>query len=283
MVAAEQLIAIRDEDLNSKACGSIIFWQLSGGTNARDLAEALAANGSTASAPEEPSATVALHRAVERVARELGGEAHQKKRGSWAIVGKGHVEGEHSIGSEMVYPIKITADLAHGQPVTEGDYTGRIAEAFAAARGVVSPNDFSAWLCRKLDKLGAVALRESGGFYFLPADACGKWEAITKAVKSATKHTIHAVPALRSRDAVDAILSAIASDTRAACEAIANDLPEVGRRALETRERQTAEILEKIGRYENLLGQKLDDLREATRETRAAVAAAMLALDADDA
>ena len=281
MGAAENLIAVRDNEAGDNV-GSIVFWTMSGTVNHTRFADSLARQGSTFKAPDEPSNVVALHRAVNEVARVTGGEAHQRKRGSWAIVGKGHEETDTETGkTEMVYPIHVTASIEGDAIVTDSQ---QVRDAFDVARYQIAPQDISSWLCRVLDKLGAVSLRDSGGFYFVPNDKTADWARVTTAIKHASSHTIHSVPAMRSAEAVDAILGAITSATQAACDKISTDIQGegLGRRALETRQRETAEILARVEKYEELLGLKLDALREATANVRAGVATAMLALAGDE-
>jgi hypothetical protein len=271
-----QIIAIHDDTLDANSVGRIVFWTMSGSVRHERLVDALSEAGSAFKAPEEPSNVVALHRAVNEVARVSGGEAHQRKRGSWAIVGKVREE-----TGELRYPIHVTASIEGDTVVTDSQ---QVRDAFDVARYQIAPQDISNWLCRCLDKLGAVSLRDSGGFYFVPNDKTADWAKVTTALKSASSHTIHSVPAMRSAEAVDAILGAITSATQAACDKISTDLQGdgLGRRALETRQRETAEILERVSRYEELLGLKLDALREATANVRAGVATAMLALAGDE-
>ena len=292
-----EIIAIQDDDIAAKACGAISFWQLHGNVTRQALALALVQCGvNFCEAPDEPSAVVALHRAVEAVAKEIGGDAHSTKHGHWAIVGAPH-EQTGAVGEQIVYDVKASAEIVReytGKGAkrellsetlrVEGQGCERIREAFDIAKGVITGNDISGWLCKRLEKLGAVALRESGGFYFLPQDACAKWEQIKRAVHAASSHKIHGVPALRSKDAVDAILSAIETETRKECDQIGEEIAgNVGKRALETREKRTTELLERIARYEELLGVKLEALRDATKATRAAVATTLLGLESEDA
>jgi hypothetical protein len=280
-----EIIALHDDEISAKACGSIVFWSLNGTVSRSRLVAALDAEGvGFAKAPEEPSATVALHRAVETVSRDVGGEAHTTKRGHWHIVGKPH-EQSSATGEQIVYDVRASAQVVKdGGIETAGEGAWKIREAYEAALGVITPQDISGWLCKRLDKLGAVALRESGGFYFVPQDVVPKWEQIKRAVQAASSHKVHGVPALRSKDAVDAILTAIATDTHAECDRIAVDIanPELGRRAIESRERRTAELLDRLARYEALLGVRLDALRDATKSTRAAVATALLGLGSEE-
>lgn len=276
-----EVIALHDDhDLHAKACGKITFWTLKGDAALDPLVAALDDLAPWAVAPDAPSPQVALHRAVVAVARETLGEVQSIRRGLWSIVGKPREEQD-----TIVYDVRMTARLGGADLVLEGPGSERIREQFELAKASLSPADVSAYFTRRLEKLGAVALRESGGFYFVPRDVSDRWDGMAEAVRRTTGHTIHAIPALRSKDAIDTILGAITQATETACEQIAGDVASdtLGRRALETRQKETQELLDRVARYEGLLGMKLDQLREATQGVRAAIATAILSLanDAD--
>jgi hypothetical protein len=290
MAAAPNVIAIHDDDIIDKASlGRIVFWSLAGYVVLDSLTAALLAEGSTAIPPEEVTAKVALHRAVETVAGTLKGhEALMRKRGDWAIVRKPTEKMADGGGKEIAYPIVATAKIDNGALVvetTEGpDLRAQLEATFAASKQVLAPADIGHWLCAKLRALDAVSLRDSGGFYFLPADRCEKWDKLVAGVRKASSHALHAIPAMRTQDAVDAILAAVTTETLAECEAIAKDIAVsgLGKRALETREASLAGSLEKLGRYESLLGARLDGLRDAIDKATASVAVAKMALAAED-
>ena len=316
MVAAMKdigIIAVNvddDSDINKKAVGSIIFWALSGGNlSLAALTDALTAATSKAKPPPEVTAKVALHRAVESVAKELGCEPlllaakqveqaadekkkYQPKRGDWAIVRKPR-ERLAEDGPAVEYPIIASARVEDGvlkvsvssDPTVAGDIESRLHTAFVAAKGVLAPSDIGHWLCEKLRGLDAVPLKDSGGVYFIPRDIKEKWDKVCTALKACSGHQVFGVPSMRSKDAVDAILAAVAAETRAECDKIATEIADagLGRRALESRETTTTELLGRLGRYENLLGTRLDELRDAIDGARAAVATAKMALGTEDA
>lgn len=277
-------------ELEKAACGRIVMWSLQGDMTVSALGAALEAAGSKAIPPEPPSALVALHRAVDAVARALGRlEVHHVSRGEWAIVGK---PVEHTgVQRELVYPIDCTAKLVRPEGGGEEylEITGRgedqIRAAYEVAKGVLAPSDIGTWLTDKAAKLGAIPLRDRGGVYFVPQPQVWKWERIVKAIKACSKHGVYALPAMKSQDAVEAILSALTADTQAACDKIADDIADgtLGTKALANREKSTAELLDRVSQYETLLGSKLDALRTAIAETQAAVATAAFAAASADA
>jgi hypothetical protein len=290
-MATSNVIAIHkdDETLLKHAAGRIVFWTNSGDVTVDAFSKALIEAGSFAVAPDAPSALVALHRAVENVAKTLGHlDVHHKGRGEWAIVSNPREVDDLQTGKALVYAVRVSAKVVYtgddknrvaSIEVSEGEGAQLIRDAFDAAKGLLAPSDIGSWLCEKLTKLDAVPLRGSGGVYFLPHPSVVKCEKITSAIKASTRHTVSAIPAMRTADAIDAILQAVTADTQATCDKIAADVADgsLGAKALASREKVAAELLERSERYEGILGKRLDALRDAIGLTRAAVATALLA------
>ncbi len=283
------IIMIDDAELDKRACGRITMWSLNSTVTCGSLDEALTAVGLTKCVrPEPPSALVCLHRAVDAVAKALGKlEVHHKGRGEWAIVSKAIETTDATGGKALAYPIactaKITVDGENETLAVDGQGSEKIRDAYSAVRDVLAPADIGTWLCDRLVGLGAVALRDRGGVYFVPQPVCGAWDKVVKALSACSKHRIHTIPAMRSADAVQAIIAAVTEDTKAVCSKIADEIADsdLGPRALKNREAQASTLLERLGQYESLLGTRLDELRAAIDETRQAVATAALVAASD--
>ena len=290
MNTAMNLVAIDDpilhpdaeqDALNKNACGRIVWWALSGETAVDALSAALADHKATVAPPAAPSPMVALHRAADDAAKSNSAECRKLARGSWAIAGKAEEQLDDAGADVLVSAIRSRVWLSDDETVqVRGLFEEEIRTGYDRARRYLSQAAISQWLCKTIDGLGAVPLRESGGVYFLPRDVVSDWEPLVSAI-SAVK--LFSVPALRSADALDAILAAVTKDTEKACAELSADLGSAGKRALETRENDLQALVERTGRYEAILGKKLDDLRAAIGETRGAITAAMFAIVQDDA
>ena len=275
---AHPVIALDDAEIDKRSCGRITFWDLSGDV---DLNALVAALGDAVKAPENPTPKVSLHRAVDECARRHDLEVRHRGTGMWDIVGE-PVEDSR----QLVYPIETSARLMTeadgiGEEVgvsAVGQYSSEVFADYSKARGVLATTDIGNWLCDTLTKLGGVPLRDRGGVYFVPQDRVASWERVTTALQTCSLHRVHRVPAMRSQDAVEAILAAVTADTKKACDTIVGEIGDgsIGKRALETREEKTAELLERLDRYEGLLGTRLDELRAAIEKTRGAVAMARM-------
>jgi hypothetical protein len=300
------VIAIDDKEINARSVGRLVLWSLTGGdVSLAALVAALDAEGSKANPPPPVTAKVALHRAIDVVAKELGCEAmlltakqvetdeagkpkgYQRKRGDWAIV-RAPKQRTGETGEEVAYPIvasaRIEGDAISVSAGTAFEVEERLRQTFGAARAVLAPADIGHWLCDKLRALDAVPVKENGGVYFLPKGNVERWEKLVAALGKASGHKVFAIPSMRTQDAVEAILAAITAETRGECEKMAEEIATagLGKRALETRETATGELLGRLERYEGLLGARLDDLRAAIEETRSAVTVAKMALGSDD-
>jgi len=278
-----------DAEVNKRACGRITMWSLNGDVTVEALTKALEIVESKALPPEAPSALVALNRAVETVAKAMGHlDKHHLGRGEWAIVGKGETEkGLDGVQRKLVYDIECTAKIVREGDTERLEIAGKgedqIRAAYDIAKATLAPADIGTWLCDKLTQLGALALRDRGGVYFVPQPQVWKWDRIIAALKKCSKHVVNIIPAMRSQDAVDAILTSLTADTRAECDKIVADIGdgELGTKALATREKTAADLLARVSQYEELLGTKLDALRAVLDETKNAVAVAALATASD--
>jgi hypothetical protein len=282
------LIAVRDEDSNDKA-GVIVWWRLTGGIDLAALETAWVAEGLEKSRlPTPPSPPVALRRAVselktaKRMVRPLD-------KGGFAVLDE-HQSGDRvstqQLGTVTLDPLgRIKSDL----PWRETD---AVAEAYEKHLHSVVQSDVSPWLCKTMDAVQAVSLRDTGGVYFVPRYALPQWERVVRALRAATQHVISNVPALTSSEAVSAILDALEQEAGAQLAQLESDLDahmkdetdpdakKLGSRALNTRIERTEAMGAKLGAYESLLGSKLDALRENISRARANLSVAMFSQQA---
>lgn len=305
----QNLITLDAKEIDGRSVGRIVMWQLSGGgVSLESLENALKEVESSANPPSPVTPKLALHRAVETVATELGFETlllgakevekdangkpkgYQRKRGDWAIVKRPKERMTDMGGAEVVYSIVASARVGAGDQLEatvsdvreDDDLERKLKAAYAASKGVLVPADIGNWLCDKLRGLDAMALKPNGGIYFIPKPNVARWDKVVAALAKVSAHKIHGIPAMRTQDAIDAIMSAITEETRAECERVNKEIAEsgLGKRALESREKEADDLLSRLERYETLLGGRLDDLRSAIDETRAAIVTAQMTLAA---
>ena len=163
-----------------------------------------------------------------------------------------------------------------------------IQESYIWHQDNLTQSDVSAWLCKIMDRIQAVSLRDTGGVYFVPADALAKWELIVGCLRAASAHTVLSVPAMRTEQAVEAALDAIANESLVAIQALEKTLEEhnspesdtkLGARALAGRVAAAEKVAKKIAQYESLLGASLPSLTERLTELSANLVMAQMAAE----
>lgn len=279
MTAAGQIIAVPDAEV----AGAIVWWRLQGDTELQELAEAWDREDLDPDhLPRPPTPRRALARAVRsqqgprRLARPLGGH-----RG-WALV-------DESPGDEdLEYRTLLTARLDGLVLSVRGsvDVVARetVSSAYAHYTSVLTTRDVSQWLSALIQQVSAVSLRGTGGIYFVPRDQLDEWRRAAGALRAASDHQVHEIPALRSEEAVAAVLDALSREADRHLAGIEGDLDceDLGAKALRTRAARCDRLREKVETYEQLLDRSLEQLRGRIGGLKAGVVAAALLAEAED-
>lgn len=283
--------------------GIVAYWFLTGETDMARLRSAWTARGLDPTLlPEDPSAESALRRAATAVVTDgLLVRPLKGKRGRYAFVREtrtddavrhefiGRVELEEGTDLLAFYGADglSRTSLWMARDATGTDIAARVGDEFTAALGRFSHQAVSSWLIDRVFGLHAVSLRSAGGVYFVPRDHRAAWETMVAAVREASDHQIYAIPAMRSDEAVDAILAAVTRDAEDAAANLEADLAnsqEFGERALRSKARHAESAGVKVASYEALLGKNLDALRDRLATINAKLAeAALVAAAAQDA
>ena len=154
--------------------------------------------------------------------------------------------------------------------------------AFETAQREMNRQDASVWLSRTVvqDLLQAVALRDTGGVYFIPREAVGTYRKVAAVLKDVSAHRLYEVPALKSDDAVDAILDAVLREADGECAAMEAelDLGNLRARALRSRMAAADTLRLKVQKYEALLGRNLEQVHERLDGLKAGLVASELSL-----
>lgn len=272
-------------DQHVPSAGAIVWWRLSGHVSYEALKTAWDAAGLEEKDLLSPcSNTVALRRAAisirekRMLVRPLG------RREGFAIVREKLVAEAKELDHDVL--CKVTLDQV-GRPKIEtvgdpNDQTRKIeAEvkaAFDRSLNELDCEDFSSWLVRMMPKMDAVSLRDTGGVYFVPPATQDRLGKVAGVLREVTGHIINRVPAMRGDDAVSAILDAVEQEATQESERMEKDIEAatLGERGFENRIGQCDEVESKVTRYEELLGRKLDSIRERLETLRANLTVAML-------
>ncbi len=258
--------------------GAIVWWRLSGGLDIDKLTEAWANEGLDSELlPASPSPLAALRRAVselrgtERLIRPLKGEA------GFAVLDEKQAAGDFEYTKRLAVRVTGIGALRWDHVADQSD-ADAVAAAYNENLTTLTQGDVSPWLSSMMEEVRAVALRDTGGIYFVPAFSMPEWERMVRAIRASCTHIVSCVPAVRSEEAKTAFLDALAQE---AAQTIATmqkvlDSDELGKRALESRVLRAEDVEAKLTTYEELLGGKLGTLHDRIGKLRAELAVAAL-------
>jgi len=263
--------------------GAVIWWHLSGTITGESLLHAWTAAGFDPELlPPPPSPKSALRRALRgletktRFARPLDD-------GRWALVAQGADAADKAtfdVLLEVGLDDEERVDISPVSGKTQPELTAALEANYALHRAELSTEDVSNWLVRRAALLKAVPLRESGGLYFVPAPNLPRWHAEAQALRTCSGHTLCEIPAMRSEEAVSAILDAVQREAESEAMAMEEELSGgLGNRAITTRISRTEAVEAKVSLYEGLLGSSLETLRSRLSLLRANLSAALLSGD----
>jgi len=267
--------------------GLISWWRLSGSLPCARLEMVWETAGLDPKLlPHPPSPKVALGRTAAAAAKQLPVKARAHPldgaRGGWAIVVQ---SAQAQLGSAWG-SVVATLRLGDGGKLVaeiEPEYQERLAVwlpiFFEDAQQTLAVEDISAWLTWRAKELHAVALRDTGGVYFIPETDTAAYRATAAAIESASDHKLYEVPAVKTEKAVEAILAAVIAESDAIVTELETeiDTTELGPRALGSRRALCGEILTKVEKYEGLLGRSMISIRDRIEGLRAIIVEAELA------
>lgn len=283
-------VAVTDS-LPEGTAGAIVLWRLQGDTNYDALKAAFVGQGLDEKLlPSLPSDEVAFRRAVK---------AQEEKRvlvrklptgyGYALVHEQAAVLPEADVGEDyqpLNYVVTLTIKLIQGGLMFSHPDLPVCAEVFAAFnanRARIESNDTANWLCEMVRHVKAVGLRDTGGVYFIPRETLPVWRKIVAALRTASATYVAEIQALKSKDAVDAILDSLEREADTFLGTLEEELKEaaatpdgMGVRAIRTRTAKCEASAAKLDTYEQLLGVKLDKVRARTEALKANLAAAAL-------
>jgi len=283
---ASQIVALASGDLATAGC--LTYWELAGPAERARLAaswEAADLNPDALPPPTSPEAALRLALATVRGRRRL---ARPISRGTWAVVDEEVVDdgaSEH-LDHHQVLGVRLNAvgrPEWFGDAVVHREAVARVTAAYDRCLDSLETEAVSGWLCGLVQRMGGVSLRDSGGFYFLPAGRTADWRRVAGAVEAATAHRVRRIPAMRTDETVQAVLAAIEAEAAEAADVMEAELVDesLGARALAGRARRCSDVEAKVRQYEELLGTGLDALAARLRKLRAGIAAAELVARAE--
>ena len=264
------IIAVQD----AKTAGCVSYWTL-GAAKIADLAAAWQSAGLDADdLPNAPSPDRCLAHAIKeltetrRLARPLpGGEG-------WALVDE-----RVTAGTELEYAEVLRAKVGdQGLEIKPTDHplAAPLEAAYRNEEGTYDPGMLSEWMTRMARRRKAVGLRDTGGVYFLPQPEAELWRKMARTLESCSSSKVYEIPAMRSEEAVKAILASVAREVEQAAADIASKIETYGARGLRNCEARCVEVQAIVSSYEAILGESLADLKAKLETLQGEVVAAAL-------
>ncbi len=258
---AEGLVAL---ELPGEMTGEVVFWTLSGDIAADKLAAAFAAEGLPAEILPQPSSPErALHRAAEQQ-RDAGSVVRKRPKGGWQIMviatdADGELAATRGARILLNEEEEIVVEAPEGSQLAPA-LEAQVRASFAHHRTHITATDVSSWLVRI--QASAVALRSTGGVYFTPRAAVEQLRKIKRALRACSAHTIYEIPAMKSAEAMVAVVDSLARECDETIAKIRQEVQdgELGKRAIATRIDEAAQLTKKVEGYERLLGRPLGEI-----------------------
>jgi hypothetical protein len=282
-VSNPNVIAVQGMDADS--VGGIVFWRLSGSVLFDDLDDAWRAAGITGLPfPGLTRPHAALARAVGEVADRSDLVRPLRAGDERGVV---LVREVYSAGRPTYAPeAEFTLDKGTGVLVCTSQDAGLLAQvrrAYDYALCTLTQSDVGAWLVQVCHVLHAVRLRDTGGVYFVPRERMAQWRAVAAVMRAATACTLYEIPALRTDEAVSAVLDAVRREADELVHDMRAELKEqapgtqYSKRQLATRESRLEAMRAKLAGYEQLLDVNMDAVRDKLTDVGAELVVGALA------
>lgn len=285
----------------STSTGSFVWWSLSGNVSFVQLAQAwVAAELDAKLLPSEPTPLRALSRAVKdfesknTLVRSLEAvDEHGAPLDGFSVLAAVKRPGGRT-GFEPSWEAWLPpADkLAQGaDPLlalsddTQGEIDEEIAEVvilrYRRELGMLAHSDIASWLVRRVHTMRGIALRQSGGMYFVPVQAMEEWRKWVAVLRKVGAGVVYEAPVLRATEAVEAILDSVLRDAEDEAKALDEvlDTESLGKRALEGRAQKAKAMDAKLAFYEELLGARAEAMRERMNELGARLMSASMRIE----
>jgi hypothetical protein len=279
--------------------GASVFWNLADNVDRAALCAALdkafGSGGSYGHVPAEVTPAAALKRLMGRftdrsnILKDAKHPMVGSRLPSYGIFRKSEI-GRLNDGYELLWAAGIVfqnrdgrtnEDLAQNGLVFSGDVDHEtIRESFCLELDLIGPTEQSVWLTN-LVRSAMRGLPFGNGMFFISPEHIKHWRELTKLL-SGFGITLHEIPAMRSDQAVAAVLSSLTDF----CKKFKVELDEeisgyyarkaeggarkIQDRVIASRQQRCDEQLALIASYEALFDTKLDDIRNQFLECRGA-------------
>jgi hypothetical protein len=258
--------------------GGVIFWRLAAKFSYQQLKDNLTKFGLEKYAPEVRTNESALRESLKEVTSDLEGMIRalkNPKTDGYAVVQED--VGEEANSYYQLYTAKVDEHGAITVQPHNQNTLGELYVAFGKHKGTVTNLNVAKSLVSILEHLGATALRDGGGFYWLHDDKLDQWREIAQAIEDATDQAVEegstkqkaesAIYLIRTQIdnlSARALKDAIIAEVRKRSEEIKEhaNRPGLKQKAFASRQREAQALHDRVKYFEDLLGEGLAELHE---------------------
>lgn len=272
---------------SGEACGAIVMWSLDGSVAYDALAASWSNSGLNAQdCPEQPSPRATLRSVMgafakrNRIVRPVG-EGQLGLVEELVVDRSAKIEnGEEPLEHRTLAVARILADESVEVSAKDADLAKDIVESYTTARNFVGVTEFSMWLTTMVQsRFSGVPLRPRGGVYFVPKSHLADLQALASVIETNSNHKLYRISALRTSEAVEAILDAVVREAEELVTDISEDIEtsKINKRGGKTRKEALESMQKKLSDYEKLLNSRREDMHSKLEQTEANLAVAILA------
>lgn len=265
--------------------GAVTWWRLAGVVDYERLSAAWQDAGfDEDELPPPPSDTVALRRAL-RGYKGPRTRIEPLPSGGFAVVDL-DFDDEDDEDPEYEVRFKVRLDyealeMKFDREISTSE-VDQIHELFERGRRELPGGAVGGWLVKQSYRHHGVALRDTGGIYFIPETGAARWSQIADLLASVSPSRIFEIPALRTERAVEAIMSSVITEISTAAEQLNESLANTeSARGLRGRAAKLEALGDKLRLYEDLLGRQADEVRARLQLVDAKIVDALMVAEGE--
>jgi hypothetical protein len=273
---------------SNQMCGAIVMWSLEGPTKFEALSGAWGTAGLDADdCPSQPSASATLRSVMNTFAKRS--RIVRPVNGQFALVEEVVIDqsadiaaGGEPLAHQTLALAKINADDSVSVTARDPLLAADISEEYEKARDYLGVTEFSMWLTTFIQgRMGAVPLRPRGGVYFVPRSGLDVLEKLATVFEATTNHKLYRINALRSEEAVEAILDAVVREANEVVDDVTDEANsgKLTKRSGKSRKEKLLKMTEKLEQYETLLGARRDVMHDRLEQAQANLVCLVLGED----
>lgn len=260
-------------NVNISISGATVFWRGTSDTEATRLEANLTAIGLGKYAPKPTALNVALKAALTSLYAKPRTLVRPDRNGFSVVE-----EEQTKLG--LSHKTTLTVELTmRGQdglliyPAEPGEQA-RIRQQVKAQLNLVPYSALTQCLTDIVRSLGGVALRDSGGIYWVPQMNVPRWREVVKAVQASGPVKVYCASMVADEDGVRAVCDSIREEMEREVAQISADFASgLSDKAMKSRAASLTAMAKRVREYETALGVTLDALRDGLVQTDAALIA----------